>query len=451
MSLGRLPLAPLLVSEHRHVLMVFDLLAVNGALFLSLSLRPGADSSRRLLIAHPLWFVLLSALWILLALAFDAYEPRMAARLRAGAPAVAKAGAVTSAIYLLVPYVTPPLPPSRLALLSFPALLIAALLAARLVYALVLPTPAFQRRALIIGPKKAARAIAQVIREHGLNSYQVTMCIDEDHRAVEDLAVRHGATTLVLCREQGLDAALLQALISCAERGIEVIPMAALYEQLTGRVLVERVGETWFVALPVYPPGISVLWNIAKRMMDVCIAGLGLACLALALPLIALAIYIESPGPIFYTQARVGKGGRLFPLHKFRSMVPNAERGRARWARDHDSRVTRVGRILRTAHLDELPQFLNVLRGDMSLVGPRPERPQITERLAAEIPFYRLRHSVRPGMGGWGLVRQGYAGTTHDALMKLQYDLYYIKHQSLGLDVLIMLKTLGHAFAFRGR
>jgi lipopolysaccharide/colanic/teichoic acid biosynthesis glycosyltransferase len=132
-------------------------------------------------------------------------------------------------------------------------------------------------------------------------------------------------------------------------------------------------------------------------------------------------------------------------------MVPNAENGQAVWAAKRDPRVTRVGRILRATHIDEFPQFFNVLKGEMSAVGPRPERPEIAETLAVEVPFYRLRHAVKPGMGGWGLVRQGYAGSQEDALMRLQYDLYYIKHQSLWLDIVILLKTMAHALALRGR
>jgi len=190
---------------------------------------------------------------------------------------------------------------------------------------------------------------------------------------------------------------------------------------------------------------------LVKRAMDVVLAGLGLILLGLATPFIALAVYLDSPGPIFYTQARVGKGGRIFRAYKFRSMVPNAELGQAVWAERADSRVTRVGRILRKTHVDEFPQFVNILRGEMSAVGPRPERPEFVEELTREIPFYRVRHAVKPGMAGWGLVKQGYGASREDALLKLQYDLYYIKHQSLWLDIIILLKTIADTLTLGGR
>jgi len=171
----------------------------------------------------------------------------------------------------------------------------------------------------------------------------------------------------------------------------------------------------------------------------------------LATPFIALAIYLDSSGPIFYTQERIGRGGKMFRVYKFRSMIIEAEKKGAVWATEGDSRITRVGKFLRKTHVDEFPQFLNILKGEMSAVGPRPERPEFVKELAQEIPFYRVRHAVKPGMAGWGLVNQGYGSSKEDALIKLQYDLYYIKHQSLWLDVVILLKTILDTLSFGGR
>lgn len=199
-------------------------------------------------------------------------------------------------------------------------------------------------------------------------------------------------------------------------------------------------------------PTRAVLHRTAKRMFDLVAAGLGTLCLAIALPFIALAIYLDSPGPIFYTQERVGQGGKPFRLYKFRSMVVDAEPdGRPRWTAEHDPRITRVGRILRSAHVDEFPQFLNVLKGEMSVVGPRPERPGFVRLLARELPHYHQRHAVKPGMAGWGFVNQGYAASREDARLKLHYDLYYVHHQSVRLDALILLRTVHRAVTFRGR
>jgi lipopolysaccharide/colanic/teichoic acid biosynthesis glycosyltransferase len=188
-----------------------------------------------------------------------------------------------------------------------------------------------------------------------------------------------------------------------------------------------------------------------KRLADMLVACVGLFLFVLILPILALLIKFDSPGPVFYTQQRAGRAGRPFRLLKLRSMVMDAEKdGLARWAEPNDERTTRVGRFLRSSRLDEVPQLLNVLKGDMSLIGPRPERPEFIAQLQDEIPFYRTRLAVRPGLAGWAQVNYPYARSVQDALVKLQYDLYYIKHQSLYLDLIILLKTIGAVLTMRG-
>jgi len=177
----------------------------------------------------------------------------------------------------------------------------------------------------------------------------------------------------------------------------------------------------------------------------------GLVFLALLMPALALANRLGSPGPLFYRQARVGRRGQPFQVLKFRSMIPDAEAASgAVWAADNDPRITAVGRFLRRTRLDELPQVINVLRGEMSLIGPRPERPEFVEQLAHSIPFYRARHSVRPGLSGWAQVQYRYGNTADDSRIKLEYDLYYVKHASFLLDLRIALQTIGVMLAFKG-
>jgi lipopolysaccharide/colanic/teichoic acid biosynthesis glycosyltransferase len=229
-----------------------------------------------------------------------------------------------------------------------------------------------------------------------------------------------------------------------------VIPGERLYEEITGRIPLELMGDQWERVLPLGHVGHGGLYGMTKRCLDVLMALVGLSIFAILFPVAALAIYLESGGPIFYRQARVGFGGRIFQLVKLRTMVKDAEaQGAAVWATVNDPRVTRVGRILRALMVDEFPQFYNVLRGDMSMVGPRPERPELVADLEKHIPLYRTRHSVRPGMAGWALANAGYGRSVSDALVKLQYDLYYIKHQSQYLDLLIILKTIGRALLLR--
>jgi lipopolysaccharide/colanic/teichoic acid biosynthesis glycosyltransferase len=229
--------------------------------------------------------------------------------------------------------------------------------------------------------------------------------------------------------------------------------MPALYERLLGRVPVEHVGRNVQAVLPVDERGATerVYW-LAKRLIDIVLSAVGLDVLALLIPLVALANAIFSRGPLFYRQVRVGRGGKNFAVVKFRTMRPDAEQDTgAVWAQAGDVRVTPAGRWLRKTRLDELPQVLNVLRGEMSLIGPRPERPEFVDDLARQIPFYRARLSAKPGLTGWAQVRFGYGNSVDDARTKLEYDLYYVRHASFNLDALIVLKTIGVMLRLQGK
>ncbi len=219
-----------------------------------------------------------------------------------------------------------------------------------------------------------------------------------------------------------------------------------MWHDLESNVLVmphESEYTTW--------PTISFLYLCWHTILNIAFGIGGLLVLLVLLPIIALLICLDSPGPIFYTQERLGYQGRLFSIHKFRSMHINAEStGHAIWAIENDIRVTRMGRFMRATHLDELPQVINILRGEMSLIGPRPERKEFVTTLETMIPLYRCRLSVKPGLTGWAQVQYRYGNSEHDALVKLHYDLYYIKHRSLILDILILFKTVIEVMSCRG-
>jgi len=218
-------------------------------------------------------------------------------------------------------------------------------------------------------------------------------------------------------------------------------------------VPVEHTGRNLHAVLPIDEGNAAerLFWP-CKRVMDLLVGACFLVILGLLTPLVALGNRLDSPGPLFYRQTRVGRGGRLFQVIKFRSMRPDAEGDTgAVWAVADDPRITGVGRWLRKSRLDELPQVINVLRGEMSMVGPRPERPEFVDDLARQIPFYRARHAVKPGITGWAQVRFGYGNTVDDARTKLEYDLYYVRHASFYLDSLIALKTVGVIFKLQGK
>jgi exopolysaccharide biosynthesis polyprenyl glycosylphosphotransferase len=323
------------------------------------------------------------------------------------------------------------------------------------------------RRVLVIGTDWAAETIIEMLKREARNSYEVVGVIGETEtlgQLIKDVPIigsggdllnhitRYGITELVLSSTRELPGDIFQAVMDAYERGVAITPMPLLYERVTERVPVEHVGNNWAVVLPV--GGISVLnpYPLLKRLVDIALASVGVLLLALLLPFIAIAIYVDSPGSIFYTQERVGLNGRLFRIIKFRTMIPNAEKMTgAVFATKNDTRVTRMGRFMRKTRLDEVPQLINILRGDMSLIGPRPERPEHVRRLQEKIPFYRTRHTIRPGVTGWAQVRYKYGETDDDARIKLQYDLYYIRHRSLLLDFNILIRTIGKVLKMGGQ
>jgi sugar transferase (PEP-CTERM system associated) len=246
---------------------------------------------------------------------------------------------------------------------------------------------------------------------------------------------------IVAVKQQRGGVLPLRHLLNCRLAGVEITELARFFERVHGKVPIELVKVSWLI----YGNGYRQGWTrtIVKRIFDLLIST---SLLLLALPLMivaAVAIALESGAPVIYKQERVGLGGRKFTLFKFRSMGRDAEvGGKARWAAARDPRVTRVGRVLRRLRIDELPQLFNVLRGEMSFVGPRPERPEFVDMLTGQVPFYAVRHSVKPGLTGWAQVRYSYGATIEQSVRKLEYDLYYVKNHTLALDVIVLLETV---------
>lgn len=241
----------------------------------------------------------------------------------------------------------------------------------------------------------------------------------------------------------------LRELLDCKLHGIKVLDLASHFEQTLGQIRLDSLYAGWLIFGDGFRQG--TLRTIVKRLFDIVCA---LILITLALPvmlLTAIVIVVENGFPVFYRQERVGLNGRLFNVIKFRSMRNDAEKdGKPVWAKAQDDRVTKVGRIIRKIRIDELPQLFSVLKGDMSLVGPRPERPFFVDQLTKEIPFYAVRHSVKPGVTGWAQVRYHYGATVEDSAEKLQYDLYYVKNHSLFLDLLVLFETVGVVLTGKG-
>jgi sugar transferase (PEP-CTERM system associated) len=240
----------------------------------------------------------------------------------------------------------------------------------------------------------------------------------------------------------------LEQLLYCRLKGIRVDDGIAFTEQMAGKLSVENLHPSFLIFSDGFKR--SAILKKLKRGLDILGSVLGLTLFIPVNLIVSIAIKLDSMGPILYRQERVGKDGKIFRLLKFRSMYMDAEENGPVWARVNDERVTRVGRIIRKMRLDEIPQMLNVLKGDMSFVGPRPERPFFVDRLVNEIPFYSERHVIKPGITGWAQIRYHYGASKEDALQKLKYDLYYIKHMSTILDLIIIFETIKIVLFGRG-
>ncbi len=255
-----------------------------------------------------------------------------------------------------------------------------------------------------------------------------------------ELVDRYKVGLIVVCLDDQRATLPVDLLLALKVAGIEVIDGHRLFEKVTGRLSIDSLRPSALIFSPGFKRHAATA--AAKRVVDVTIASVSLLTMAPFLLIVAMLIKLDSPGPIFYRQKRVGFHSRPFMIIKFRSMMDGAERSGPRWAQENDHRVSRVGRWLRKARIDEIPQFINVLKGEMSVIGPRPERPIFVDELRTQIPYYDIRHTVRPGITGWAQVMFGYAASQTDSHLKLQYDLYYIKNRSFWLDLKILGKTV---------
>jgi sugar transferase (PEP-CTERM system associated) len=314
------------------------------------------------------------------------------------------------------------------------------------------------RRVLIVGSGEAADSVAEDLKTLTRGKHHVVGFYPTSDEAaggsdgdapvfgraslIEDIVARHRVEEIIVAvREQRGGGVPMDQLLACRIRGVRVFDHAAFYERTRAEVPLESLKASWLVYGHGFVQGRAR--QAAKRVFDIVVSSLLLLLAAPLMLLTALAIKLDSPGPVLYRQQRVGLGGRLFMCLKFRSMRMDAERdGVARWAVKDDPRVTRVGTFMRKMRIDELPQLIGVLRGEMSMVGPRPERPSFVEQLTREIPFYGVRHSVKPGVTGWAQVRYTYAASVEDARKKHQLDLYYVKNNSLFLDMLVLIETV---------
>lgn len=324
----------------------------------------------------------------------------------------------------------------------------------------------FHQRVLIVGRGARAKVIADAMRDASSLNYQLVGYVEDANESgaqwqndlptlgmaesLSDVAAQHNIHQVVVATEGPISDELFHSLVLCQANGVPVAWMPDVYEKLLHRIPVEYIDPSWGLFALQDKPIFRRLHLTGKRLLDLLIFVLALPVFAVVLPLLALAIRLDSPGSVFYKQVRSGRGGVPFTIYKFRTMVSDAEKNGAQWAQKNDARITKVGRFLRKTRLDELPQIINVLRGEMSFVGPRPERPEFIAELEAEIPFYNTRMLVKPGLTGWAQINYDYGNTVEDAVMKLQYDLYYVRYWSLWTDIYVLFRTVAVVIQFKG-
>jgi len=397
----------------------------------------------------------------------DMYSPRQGADRRDLFIRILQALGAACFILAAVYQFFPSLSFGRLVFLITPLVVIAAIVAWRLMFEVTSKALGPRERLLLVGTSAAAVALAKELHEHRIElGVEIVGFVDPDPARVGMPLLNPGIIGTVadipsIVQNRHVDRVVVSLVDARGklpmddllkmklDRGVTFDHLPTVYEEYTGKIAVENLRPSWLIFSGGFKK--TRVLAFAKRALDILAALVGLALLSPVLGLVALGVRMTSKGPVLYHQQRVGKGGRVFTVHKFRSMRQDAEAETgAVWAQAKDTRITPIGGFMRRTRLDELPQLWNVLVGDMSMVGPRPERPEFVGQLTEQIPFYGLRHTVRPGVTGWAQVRYTYGASVEDSMEKLQYDLFYIKHMTIAFDLFVLFSTVKTVILRRG-
>lgn len=448
-------------------LLVLESLLIVGAIALAAWLRLGAHAWLVLTIEQGLLKAGLIAVVCQACLYFaDLYNPRIIGDRRELFVRTVQALSATSFLLAALYYWFPVLVLGRGVFFFGAFLVIGVVIGWRLLFEWFVSRVGSRERLLLVGTGAGAVSLARELHELRRQlGVEIVGFIDPDPTrkgapvinpgvigTIEDIPAivrARGVDRVVVSLSESRGTLPMDTLLEMKIGGVSFTHLASVYEEYTGKIAVENLRPSWFIFSDGFRK--SAWLPLLKRALDVAMATVGLVLAAPLMGLVALAIRLSSEGPVLYHQERVGQHGRVFVVHKFRSMWANAEAATgAVWAKQNDPRIMPLGRFLRRTRLDELPQLWNVLIGDMSFVGPRPERPEFISQLTHEIPYYGQRHAVKPGLTGWAQVRYTYGASVEDALMKLQYDLFYIKNMSLSLDLFIIFSTIKTVVLRRG-
>ncbi|MEZ5014998.1 MAG: sugar transferase [Chitinophagales bacterium] len=458
----------------RYILITVDVLLVVTALLIYLRFyHPTALQSYHTFLENVVWTLILLVLWFFYSYVFNLYKLSNVDRMALTIRNTVLTAVLTGVTYLFIPFLSPTLPFSRTPAFVLIGAMVVLVLIWRLCYAAFLVHPILNKRALVVGAGYTGREIVRTLLHdqaiYHKTAYKIYGYIDDDPekagKQYDDIKVLGGGDSLfsfarrlkvneiimAIPEQENLGADLYRGILSCEQNGMDVVQATDIYEEQTGRVMIKKKGDLFYLTNPYSIVHKDNFYQLANRLINIVCALIAGIFFLLVLPFVWLGNLLFCRGPLFYKQERVGENNKAFNIIKFRTMITDAEKeGGPQFAQTNDPRITPVGNVLRKTRLDELPQFWNVLRGDINLIGPRPERQYFVDELSAQIPFFALRNAVKPGLTGWAQVKHRYANDFENTLIKLQYDLYYIKHRSFLLDLQIILKTIYVMIKFKG-
>lgn len=414
----------------------------------------------------PLWFFFLPFFWIFLLL--ELYDLRRAENIQDTIRAIIFSSIFCFIAYLFVYFaVEPSIQLPRRAIAYFIPLAALLTFIWRRLYIGIFTTGPFKRRVLIVGAGNAGRMILDEMMKQPIQTMELVGFVDDadelqnvdinsfkvlgNRNDLPKIVTRYLVTDIICAISYDMHPELIQTLIKLEENGYEISTMSQVYEEVTGKIPAQMMDSDWLIKTFYTEAHSSASFALSKRLIDIVVGVVGTILFAFTFPFIASAVFMETGTPIFIRQTRIGKNGKPYKIVKFRTMTKRVAGEDIELTKVNDVRITKIGKLLRRSHLDELPQFPIILKGEMSLVGPRAEIDVLVEEFGKDIPFYRARLLAKPGLTGWAQIHQDYAATTEETLEKLQYDLYYIKHRSLILDLQIMVRTVSKVFGLKGR
>ncbi len=454
------------ISERKVLLRVFDVLAVLFGLYII----GYSFEFDYFTITKENWsWSLVLALYIsFFGTIFELYDLQKSSKLDTVFKNIVLTASITVLFYLLTPVITPFLPDKRLQIVYFYIAIIVSIFLWRLAYITFFASPRFYKKVIILGEVSNIENIIKTFNESDPN-YKIIGFVNSEKSKRETIKFKgikeylsgdlssiiktENISELVIAIDNpdNITSEIYYQLTALLEQGFTIREYTQVFEEITKRIPVHYLGKDFYKYFPFSRSNQNKLYMFYNRALDIVFSIFGLGFGIILIPFIIIGNLIGNRGSLFYMQKRIGKYGKTFRIIKYRTMVKNTEAEKPSWAVEDDSRVTPFGRFLRNTRLDEIPQFVNVLKGEMSIIGPRPERPFFVKELSQFIPFYETRHTIKPGLSGWAQVNHRYGSTVEDSLIKLQYDLYYIKHRSFFLDFNIIIKTLSTVVYYRGQ